>query len=81
MTQQELLQQRLMEVVDFLRQKGGSDIIVALVVDGCVAVGGNEAQSELAERIHECAVDWMFTDPASEPDPPEEIEEEEGDRW
>ncbi len=62
MTQDEV-QQAVMEVVDHLRRKGALNITVAIVADGCVAAGGNEKHSELAERLHECAVDWIFTDP------------------
>ena len=70
------LNKRAQEVVDGLAQMGCKQVVFVIVADGCVVAAGSEDQVELLERLHECANDWLFTDPIAEgtPEPTTESE-------
>ena len=65
----EQLNERAKEVVDGLAQMGSRDVAFVLVADGCVVTAGSEDQAELIELLHDCANDWLFTDPLDESTP------------
>lgn len=65
----EQLHERAQEIVDGLTQMGCKQVVFIIVADGCVVSAGAEDQTELMERLHECANDWLFTDPLEESTP------------
>lgn len=65
----EQLNERAQEVVDGLSELGCKDVVFVIVADGCVVSAGSERQTELIEKLHECATDWLFTEPLEESTP------------